>query len=261
MAVGTPSLVPIPDVTLKPGESKVLKIAVNRNGYEGPINVSFTGLPDKVTVSAAVIAPDQSAVQVKLTAAADATEENKAFRVVAAANKRTAQSEVQLTVAVPPSLVVLPIKAMTLKPGEERAFEVKVDRKKVNGPVAVTIEGLPDNVNAPGATIPASQSTVKIKLTAGKDAPDDVKKQLRVVATAYQLKAEGSVQLIIPKVPADPKDEATAKVRLKRAKQLYETGDSAKVADAKKRLHEIIKEFPRTKAAVEARTILKLPKS
>src|SRR5262249_7647845 len=70
LAAGTPALLPIADVTLKPGESQVLKIAVNRNGFEGPIDVTFTGLPEKVTASAAVIAAEASAVKVKLTAAA-----------------------------------------------------------------------------------------------------------------------------------------------------------------------------------------------
>ena len=54
-----------------------MKAIVDRNpAFAGPVNVTLQNLPAGITAAPATIAADQSAVEIKLTAAADAATAN-----------------------------------------------------------------------------------------------------------------------------------------------------------------------------------------
>src|SRR5581483_2065211 len=60
-------------MTLKPGGKAKVKVTAVRKHFAGPVAVAVEGLPPKVTATAATIPADQTAAEVELTAAADAT--------------------------------------------------------------------------------------------------------------------------------------------------------------------------------------------
>ncbi len=164
--------------------------------------MTLAGLPDKVTAAPAIIPADATAVQVKVTAAADAEGTEKPFQVVAVAGPRTARSEAKLTVPVQASLALLPVADVTVKAGEDAVVEIKVERKNFKGPIRVTFEGLPDKVTAAPAAIGESENAVKVKLSSAADAAEAERKPLRVVASADQLRAESDLRLTVQKSDA-----------------------------------------------------------
>ncbi len=78
-----------------------------------------------------------------------------------------------------------------LKTGGELELNVSVDRNPaLKAPVEVTLANLPRGVTAPAATIPAGETTAKIKLTAAADAPVGAVNNIQVKATAAVEKAK-----------------------------------------------------------------------
>jgi hypothetical protein len=89
---------------LTPGDKGKIKVtAVRKGGYEGPIEVELRNLPAGVTAPKATIAAGQRAVDIEVTAAANAAAANKADVQVrgtaTAAGKETATSP-NLTVSI-----------------------------------------------------------------------------------------------------------------------------------------------------------------
>ncbi len=61
-------------VTLKPGETKSVQVPVERRGYNGPLHLEVTNVPEGMTVQKVEVAPDQKTATLELAAAADAKE-------------------------------------------------------------------------------------------------------------------------------------------------------------------------------------------
>jgi hypothetical protein len=66
---------PLPVITLKPGESKTLDVAVERRSYNGPLKLVPEGLPEKITANTLDVPAGQTKAQLQLAAATDAPEQ------------------------------------------------------------------------------------------------------------------------------------------------------------------------------------------
>jgi hypothetical protein len=73
-------------VTMKPGEEKMVRVALERRAYKGPVRLAMERLPEGVTIPSVEIAAGQSEALVKLTASAEAKECIRTAKVIASAD-------------------------------------------------------------------------------------------------------------------------------------------------------------------------------
>src|SRR5262249_53892047 len=101
-----PKLQALAEVVVAPGGKTQLKVSVDRQGYEGIIEVQLEGLPDGVKCGPAFLLPDQSSIPVELTAAADTREGEKYVDLfVLTGGRKTDRQVTTLVVRKPPPLV------------------------------------------------------------------------------------------------------------------------------------------------------------
>jgi len=179
-----PVIVPIALVNLKPGATAIVDIQVERNGHEGAIAIQVEGLSDQVTANPLSIAEDQSAGKLEIAAAGTAPEKQQTVRVLATIAERVGESELQLVVENFPFRVKpIAFPVVWLKPGESAMVDVNVERRSYKGPLEIKLEGLPEQMTAAPATIPADQLTTKVELKAAESAEDRVR-SAKIVAAA-----------------------------------------------------------------------------
>jgi hypothetical protein len=69
-------------VVLRPGEKMRIEVPVERTSYKGPLELEPTDLPEGVTITKTVVAPDKKSVALEIVAAENAKERVKAAKVV-----------------------------------------------------------------------------------------------------------------------------------------------------------------------------------
>jgi formylglycine-generating enzyme required for sulfatase activity len=98
-----PSLVlaPIPKVRLEAGGSCHVEVKVERGRCQGPVVVSFEGLPQHVSVKESTIPAERDSARFQFLAAASAEEQRKEVRAVAVLVGLSARRQFQLAVSRP----------------------------------------------------------------------------------------------------------------------------------------------------------------
>jgi hypothetical protein len=94
-------LLPLEKVTIYPGKSVTVTVALERNGCQGPVVVNVEGLPPGVTAPAAILAPGKDKVDLQLTAAADARVAGATGRVRAVFGDRKAEQPLPVALTRP----------------------------------------------------------------------------------------------------------------------------------------------------------------
>jgi WD40 repeat protein len=94
-------LLPLEKVTIYPGKSVTVTVALERNGCEGPVVVDLDGLPAGVSAAPAIIAASKDKGDVQLTAAADARLATATARVRAAFGDRKAEQPLSVSLTRP----------------------------------------------------------------------------------------------------------------------------------------------------------------
>jgi len=180
-----PSFSPAAPVILQPGTKKTVELTIERNGYEGPLELRVEGAPEKVTATVGKIAADQSATKLEIAAAADAPDASQPVRVVATLFGRTIEAQVPVQVDKSPFLVKS-FMAVTLRPGEAKQVDIPVERRSYKGPLSLEVVDLPEGVTAPKVEVAADQATAALQLTAAAEAKEGVC-SAKVVSTGGQL--------------------------------------------------------------------------
>jgi serine/threonine protein kinase len=116
----------------------------------------------------------------------------------------------------PASLRLLSIPDVTLKPGERKTIEVRVERRGCKDPIRLQAEGLPLRIGAMPSSIAANQDRATLELIAAADA-QEAASTATVHASAGNLSEEATmtvtVRIPVPTVPdkpsARPKDTDT----------------------------------------------------
>jgi hypothetical protein len=163
-------------LALEPGGSASLLVtAVRKGGYSGPIGLELRNLPAQVTAGRAEIGAGKNSVAIRLAAAAGAPLASRGdvdvLGTAPLGGQQAASPSFTVRVQPPPALAVKvePTPAV-LKPGGKLKFKVTIERQQFNGPVSLTMAGLPAKVTIAAATIPAEQSAGEIEFTAAPDA-------------------------------------------------------------------------------------------
>jgi hypothetical protein len=172
---------------LPQGGKGQLKVTAERKTYQGPIAVEVRNLPPHLTAAKAVIPMGQTAVDVEITAAADAAVGEKAdVHVVGTAGTNQQIPSPNFTIgvlALPFDLRVEPA-ALEIAPGQKAKVKVIATRKNYEGPIAVELRNLPAHVSSAKATIAMGQTEAEIEVTADDEAAVGEKPDVSALGTA-----------------------------------------------------------------------------
>jgi uncharacterized protein (TIGR03000 family) len=181
----------IPDVKVKAGETATFTVTGSFTGVPKPGAtevLTFDKLPAGVTASTTTTTQTNAQgsgtinVKVTLTAGGKAAAGTTTVKVTAKLGGASAEGSFKLTVseAVKPKPVeagpnrigldLTTPASVSVQPGKRGSVTVKIDRAGVQGPVRVSIEGLPRGVTAAPATLAAGQDTLSLTLAADADA-------------------------------------------------------------------------------------------
>ena len=86
-----------PVVWLKPGESEMIDVTVDRRSYKGPLEIKLEGLPDQMIAAPAMIPENQLTAKVELKAAEGAKDRVRSASIVASAQDGKAARELLIT--------------------------------------------------------------------------------------------------------------------------------------------------------------------
>jgi len=193
------------------GGKKPLTVKVKRENAEGPVKVTFTGLPPGIMTPELTLAPDKSEGTVEIAPAKDTKGGTSTVTVAAAAGStKAAPVEIKLTVKAAPApnpkgmFSVMKPAALDITPGAKKPLTVKIKREDVQGPVKVTFSKVPKGIKIAALTIPADKSEGKAEVTVDKDA-NESSVNVTIQATSGDIKAQTSAKLNIK--AAKPKDQ------------------------------------------------------
>jgi hypothetical protein len=162
--VELPLLAPMEDITLNVGENMV-KVGIDRHGYEGPVEIAMNGLPEGVTLKVVALGPKDHAILV-FQAALRAAEKEMPVEIVLYAGTALAHKQTVLLRVQRPSVssVTISPTSMLLLAGEKEGINVFVRRQGYLGPIDVLLLDLPQGLMCDPVTIPAGESTSVLQL-------------------------------------------------------------------------------------------------
>jgi hypothetical protein len=181
-----PSLQPVSQIILQPGAKKAVELSIERNDFEGPLELRVEELPEKLGATVQPVAADESATTVEIAAAADAPDGAQTIRVATTLYGRTIDVKIPVQVDRRP-YQVKSFMVVTLTPGETKPVEIPVERRSYKGPVSLEIAGLPEGVSANQVELPPKQAKAAFQLVAAADAEPGVR-SAKVVSAGGTLK-------------------------------------------------------------------------
>lgn len=163
--------------TLQIGEN-VVKVSVDRRGYEGPLTLDFTGLPEGVSAEPLDLNATQEAGLMELIVKPHTLPGEKTGELQVFIGRRIVDRlPFQLTVEEPT------LAGLTYGPdevfffaGEKQAVRVTVERRRYHGPIELRPTDLPAGIRCDPVTIPAEQHAAELAFTASADAPSSADK-------------------------------------------------------------------------------------
>ncbi len=165
-----------PQVALYPGTENAIGVQIARDGFDGPVVVTFSGAPgvsaQRVTVPAgqtsarAVVSAERTAPAGPVKLEATATSAPPDLRATA-----TLEATVAPLPPVPPRLAVTASPAVQVLQGESSTFGVQVARDGFDGPVTVTFPDLPVGLTVEPVTVPSGAARAQAVLRAARKCP------------------------------------------------------------------------------------------
>jgi hypothetical protein len=192
LVVVAPFVLKVDPTLMVPQGGKVIALvkAERQGGYNGPIALSWTGLPTGVTTTPTQVSAGQNTATCDVSAAADAPLGNRPdVTVTGTANQQTVSGKLAIqvtaatTVKPPPFDLSLDPNLVKLVQGGKAVLKATVVRRNYPGPINLELRNLPAKVDAQKAIIPAGASTVNLELTAAADAVPGARPDVLAVAT------------------------------------------------------------------------------
>ncbi len=165
------SLAPI---TLDPGGQAKVELRIERNGNEGPAEITVAGTAAGITTKAAPIPATASAGQIEILAAESLGDEALAttLQVTVAVDEQSTTQPLVVSVNKLNMPAFLTPEPILLQPGGKANAVVQVERNGYEGPLALRLEGLPAKVTGKVEPLATGQSQANVEITAAGDAGD-----------------------------------------------------------------------------------------
>lgn len=169
-----PSFQATQSILLQPGGSATVELTVNRNGYEGPLELRVENLPNQVTGSVPKLEAKQTTTRLQITAGAAAPDARQPARVATTLYGRTISIDVPLQINRTP-FHVKAFQVVNLKPGETKRIEVPVERSSYKGPLEIEPSSLPEGITIKKATVAPDKKTVALEIVAAENVKERVR--------------------------------------------------------------------------------------
>lgn len=185
-------------VTLDPGGQAKIELHFERNGNEGPAEITVAGAATGITAKSVPVPAAASTGQLDILAAETLGDE---------ALETTLQVTVKIGELVSTQPLLVSVKKLNmpafvapaptlLQPGATANIVVQVERNGYEGPLALRLEGLPAKVTGKVEPLAAGQNQATIAITAAADAGDvNQKASLAVTHFGRTISTEIAVQI------------------------------------------------------------------
>lgn len=226
-------------VTVYPGGRNEIECIIARRLFEGPVRLEVLDQPKEFQIPLLTLPDKVDKGKLNITVSKDAQVGYHKLTIEGRSlvdHRITGRETFQLNVEPPPGKLQLAVSPqVTVYPGTNNKFSVRVARQEFNAAIQIDVTGAPPGVQFTSKTIPPDQSETEVEIFADKSAAVSATpvKNLRVTARALlpeeiassvplnlrvQLPAP-TVQLTVsPKVPVYPGGKATFGVKIGRAR-------------------------------------------
>ncbi len=195
------------DTSLKPDGTAAITVDITREKFNDPVALTFSGLPDGVTVmeSDRTISKDATTAKLTLKAAAGAAAVSDHKVTVTAAGggmKEDVGFKVTVTAADNAKKLTLSGPSDTsVRQDGTATIDIGITRDKFNAPVALTFAGLPAGVAVmeDDRAISKDATSAKLTLKAAADAPPMDDHKVTVTATGGGLTQEATFKVTVKK--------------------------------------------------------------
>ena len=158
-------------VPVYPGTSNRFTVQVARADFDGPVAVTFSGLPPTLTIDPITIPAGSTQAEARVTATTEAA--MGPTPVTATANGEggaTARTPFEVVVVPtpkpPPRLALAASPTLQVYRGGMGKFTVQVARADFDGPVTIEVDSLPAGLTLEPVTIPADKTEAELTLKA-----------------------------------------------------------------------------------------------
>ena len=161
------------------GSTATLHVAVQRQDYQGPIELDVKNLPANVKAAKVTIPAGQSAIDIELIAGNDAKESKTDATVIATAvtaGRRQREAD-PTSVQVVPGLFDLKVEpiVVNLHHGESAKVKITAQRKGHDGPITIELKNLPAKMKADKVTLAKGETQAEIEVKADATVGDGAK--------------------------------------------------------------------------------------
>lgn len=182
---------PQPPFLIQPATSAVWSVPVDRHGFEGAVDFEAASSSEAIMVEGSTVAPDQSEVLVKITAARDASEGPAACMLAWTSYGRAMSIELPVQIVRQP-FSLDGVVSIALRRGETREQALVLKRAGHTGPVSITFGPLPEGTHASPSSLTLQAESGSVTFSAEDSAPEGVA-IVPVRASAGHLLATGLV--------------------------------------------------------------------
>lgn len=181
------------ELTVDAGQTVTIDLKIDRDGYSGPLQLTAVDLPEGLLVEPVEVPDGSDVAQITLAATKDLASGNPELRLsVQAEDMQVPYTLLLTTKAARPLGLTGPANAR-LHPNGTVAIDVAVVRNGHEGPIDVSLRGLPEQVTAAPVIIAAEASAAQIVLK-GVRVPER-KYAVQVLANVGEVKAETTFDL------------------------------------------------------------------
>lgn len=202
-----------PSVPVYPGTTNTFAVQVARAEFDGPVTVTFTGVPPGVTLDPVTVPAGKTQADVTVVAKPNVMVATAKLTVTAEGGGAKGSGMVDLVVTSaplpPPRLAVAMPPTLTVFKQGTCKFLVQVARAGFDGLVSIELGPLPDGVTAPPIIVPSGKTEVEVTLAttdATALATTTLTATAEAAAVGAPLKAKAETKLTVQAPPLVPVD-------------------------------------------------------
>lgn len=189
--LGLPAFRPVNEILLQPGVTKSVEIKLDRQRYQGPVELQVQNTPAKVTCTVTKVEAGQDTAMLQVAVAGDAPNAVQPIRLAATLFGRSLGVDVPVKIENRP-FHVASFRVVTLVPGDTQFIDLPVTRGSYKGALQLQPHALPPGVTIKSVEISPDKTTARVEISASADAVQRVH-SARLVAKAGDLASSDSI--------------------------------------------------------------------
>ena len=193
--LGLPTFPPVNEILLQPGVTRTLDIKIERQRYQGPVELKVENVPERVSCKVTNIEAGKNVAKLEVAAAAGAPNATQSVRLTGTLFGRTLSVDVPLRIETRP-FEVDTFRVVTMLPGDTQYVELPVSRSSYKGPLKVKPDAVPPGVKIESVEILPDQTKARVGISVAPDATHRVHSS-RLMATGGDFSSAGDIVIRI----------------------------------------------------------------